>query len=133
MISTVARVLVVEDHLAMGGVIQFALRKAGFDVTRASHGRAAWELLQQQDFDLVVSDFCMPEIDGGQLRERMCGDERLAQIPFLLVTAKGLELDDAYYLGELSVRAIVNKPFSPRALMKLACEILTPEPALATA
>ena len=122
--SNPRRVLVVEDHLAMAGVIQFALRKAGLDVTLARHGRAAWELLQEQEFDLVFSDFQMPEVSGGQLRELMCGDARLAQVPFVLVTAKGMELDEAYYRDELSVRQIVYKPFSPRALMQLADEIL---------
>jgi CheY-like chemotaxis protein len=127
MSSIPRRVLVVEDHLAMGGVIQFALRKAGLEVTLARHGRAAWELLKQQDFDLVVSDFQMPEINGGQLRELMCGDARLAGVPFVLVTAKGLELDEAYYRDQLFVHQIVNKPFSPRALMRLAHEIVSGE------
>ena len=124
MSSIPRRVLVVEDHLAMGGVIQFALRKAGLDVTLARNGRAAWELLQEQVFDLVISDFQMPDVNGGQLREMMCLDARLAKVPFVLVTAKGLELDEAYYCDKLSVREIVNKPFSPRYLMRLAQEIV---------
>ena len=125
------RILVVEDHLAMGGVIQFALRKAGFEVMLARDGQVAWELLNRHEFDLVISDFQMPNINGGKLRELMCQDPRLASVPFVLVTAKGLELDKAYCRGELSVCEILSKPFSPRALMRMAQEILAAETELA--
>ena len=67
MIDQHKRILVAEDDIAMGGVIRFNLQKAGFDVTLVRSGKAAWELLEQADFDLVVSDFQMPEMTGGEL------------------------------------------------------------------
>lgn len=117
------RILVAEDHLGMGNVIQFTLKKAGFEVTLARDGRAAWEQLQKQSFDLVISDYQMPGMNGGQLRERMCQDSQLAQVPYVLLTAKGLELEADYYRDELHVLEIISKPFSPRALMVRVGEI----------
>ena len=111
------RILVAEDHLGMGNVIQFTLQKAGFEVTLARDGQAAWERLQKQPFDLVISDYQMPGMNGGQLRERMCRDPQLAHVPYVLLTAKGLELEADYFRDELQVLEIISKPFSPRALM----------------
>jgi CheY-like chemotaxis protein len=110
------RVLAAEDNLAMAGVIRFNLEKAGFDVTVAKTGTKAWELLNTFRFDAVVSDFQMPGMTGGELCERIRRTPRLANLPVVLLTAKELELDTDHYLQELSVSAIMSKPFSPREL-----------------
>ena len=110
------RVLVAEDNAAMRNVICFALRGAGFEVTAAEDGHKAWTTLDTEDIDLVVSDFQMPRMSGGELCERMRGDCRFAQTPVILLTAKGYELNAAQYRDELSVSAIMSKPFSPREL-----------------
>ncbi|MHC4399570.1 MAG: response regulator [Planctomycetota bacterium] len=110
------RILVAEDNTAMLGVIRYVFQKAGFDVTPAKCGESAWSFLSENDFDLVVSDFQMPGMTGGQLCERMRNDPRHAETPVILLTAKGLELDRSYYYDVLSVSAIMSKPFSPREL-----------------
>lgn len=118
------RLLVVEDHAAEAHVISFVLQQAGFDVTVACSGPAAWELLGEREFDLVVSDFKMPGMTGGELCERIRQDERLKHLPIVFLTAKGLELDRDHYLTELSVDAIISKPFSPRELARKVRECL---------
>jgi CheY-like chemotaxis protein len=118
------RLLVVEDHAAEAHVISFVLQQAGFGVTLARSGPAAWELLCEREFDLVVSDFKMPGMTGGELCERIRGDERLKRLPIVFLTAKGLELDRDRYLAELSVDAIISKPFSPRELVRKVRECL---------
>ncbi|MBN2477601.1 MAG: response regulator [Pirellulales bacterium] len=112
------RILVAEDNVAMLGVIRYNLDKAGFDVTTAKTGQTAWDLLQQDTFDLLITDFQMPGLTGGEVCERIRRDPRLAQMPVFLLTAKGLELDEDYYLRQLSVGAIITKPFSPRELVQ---------------
>ena len=57
MTHEVKRVLVAEDNAAMGSVVRFNLEKAGFQVTVAGCGQAAWNLLNERGFDLVISDF----------------------------------------------------------------------------
>ena len=109
-------ILVAEDNAAMAGVIRYNLEKAGFEVTLARCGKTAWQLLESQSFDLVVTDFQMPGITGGELCQRIRQDERLAQLPVILLTAKGLELDLSWYKDELGVSDVMAKPFSPREL-----------------
>ena len=111
-------VLVAEDNAPMGNVICFALRQAGFEATLAKCGQTAWNLLGERDFDLVITDFQMPGMTGGELCERMRKDTRLAHVPVIFLTAKSLEIDADYYLARLSVNSIFSKPFSPGKLVQ---------------
>jgi CheY-like chemotaxis protein len=118
------RILVAEDNLATLSVIRFTLEKAGFEVTAAPSGQAAWDLLERYDFDLLVSDFQMPGITGGELCQRIREHPRLAPMPVILLTAKGLDLDATRYRDQLSVSAIMAKPFSPRELTRTVQDCL---------
>lgn len=118
------RILVAEDNSAMLNVIRLNLSRAGFEVVTAKCGKTAWKLLQENAFDLVVTDFQMPGMTGGELCERIRGHEGLGPIPVILLTAKGFELDAAYYERDLRVAAIVDKPFSPRELVRTVREYL---------
>ncbi len=119
-------VLVAEDNMATATAIRFNLEKAGFRVTVARCGNSAWSLLGEHDFDLVVSDFQMPGMTGGQLCERMGQDQRLRTTPMILLTAKALEPAAVYPLevlrgvGVVPLREIMSKPFSPRELIQTA-------------
>jgi CheY-like chemotaxis protein len=120
----VMRVLVAEDNLAMGNVIGFTLKKAGLDVIHVVSGEMAWRLLQEQQFDLLVTDFQMPGMNGDELCRRIREQPRLAALPVILLTAKALEIDTAHYRETLGVSATLAKPFSPRELAQLVQENL---------
>ena len=117
------KVLVAEDSPGLARVVQFNLQHAGYDVTLARNGREAWDAVSAAEgenrFDIVLSDQQMPEMTGTDLRTRMCTDSGLRQIPFILLTAKGLEMDQAQLRSELDVTAIVAKPFSPAELVQV--------------
>ncbi len=112
------RILAVEDNPALASVIRFNLRKAGFDVTCARNGHEAWQLLGRQQFDFLVTDHQMPEMTGYELCERMRGDARLCQLPIIMLTAKGLELELSKLKDKLGVLQILPKPFSPSELVQ---------------
>ena len=122
--ETVEHVLVAEDNMATATVIRYNLESAGFKVTVARAGDAARRLLDKHDFDLVVADYQMPGMTGGELCEQMARDERLANIPVILLTAKAMEIDVTHQLevlsdlGMLPLRTIMAKPFSPRELIQ---------------
>ena len=118
------RILVAEDNVAMGNVIGFNLKKAGLEVVHVVSGDMAWRLLQLRDFDLLVTDYQMPGMNGGELCRRIREELRLAAFPVILLTAKGLEIDVAFYRETLGVSAVLMKPFSPRELTQLVQENL---------
>ena len=127
------RILIAEDNVATLNAVRFCMEKAGFEVTTATSGQKAWEELMGAGFDLVITDFQMPGMTGGELCERMGEDSRLAEIPVILLTAKGFESDVIHHLealtqlGLLSVREIVPKPFSPRELIQKVNACLSAE------
>ena len=118
------RLLVVEDNPAEAHVIGFVLRQDGYDVTVVSDGRTAWDLLNSEEFDLVVSDFTMPGMTGGELCARMRKDGRLSEIPVIFLTARAFELNSLMRQSRISVSAVISKPFSPRELKQKVRECL---------
>jgi CheY-like chemotaxis protein len=121
------RILVAEDNIAMGNVIGFNLKNAGFEVLHVVSGETAWKMIQQQEFDMLVTDFQMPGVNGGELCRRVRENPSLVSLPIVMLTAKGLEMDPEYYREILGVNAVLSKPFSPRELTRLVQDILSAE------
>ena len=117
-------VLVAEDADAMRSVICFGLVRTGFDVTSARDGSEAWQLVSHGSFDLLITDYQMPGMTGGELSERIRNDARLSDLPIILLTAKVYELDTAGMIESLSLNRVMAKPYSPRELRQVAEECL---------
>ncbi len=115
--SSAIHVLVVEDNSALANVLKFNLERFTYEVTIAANGREAWEILSGGGVDIIVADHQMPEVSGLELCERVRDDESLRDIPFILVTAKRLELDIEDIRQRLNISQIFAKPFSPAAII----------------
>ncbi len=122
-------VLVAEDDDAMRSVICFGLVRAGFDVTPARDGSEAWQLVSNGSFDLLVTDYQMPGMTGGELSQRIRDDARLSGLPIILLTAKVYELDTAGMIESLKLNRVMAKPYSPRELREAAEDCIARVPA----
>jgi CheY-like chemotaxis protein len=116
MTTSVKRVLVADDNPAMAKVIAFNLSAVGFETTVAKNGRMAWEMLEAEPFDLLITDYQMPEMDGRELVRTIRDCPRLRQLPVIMLTAKELELETSMASDELQLISILQKPFSPSEL-----------------
>jgi two-component system, chemotaxis family, chemotaxis protein CheY len=112
-----AKILVCEDNVALSGVISFNLVRAGFEVTSVNNGRLALEALEKGTFDLVLSDQQMPMMTGIQLCENLRQLPAHRTTPFILLTAKCMEIDFHRLQDKLHVSAALPKPFSPSELI----------------
>jgi CheY-like chemotaxis protein len=112
-----ARILVCEDNAALSAVVCFNLRRAGFHVTAVTNGRLALDELQKASFDLVLSDQQMPLMTGIQLCEHVRQLPAHKHTPFILLTAKCMEIDFAKLQQTLGVSRALPKPFSPSELV----------------
>lgn len=112
-------ILIAEDNRVMADVLRFNLARSGFSVTVASNGLVAVELLQAGAFDLVISDYQMPGMNGEELCRWMRSDPRYRTVPVLMCSAKGYELDASRLQEELDISRIFYKPFSPRDVVEL--------------
>ncbi|MCH7687073.1 MAG: response regulator [Planctomycetes bacterium] len=126
MTSDKKKVLVVEDNRVMSDVIHFNLERAGFDVRVCGNGRQAVELLDCERFDVIITDFQMPKMNGEELCRHVRQDVRHADLPILMISAKGFELDVARLTEELSLAKVLSKPFSPREVVESVRAVLEP-------
>lgn len=112
-----AKILLAEDNLALSGVIHFNLTRAGYQVTTVNNGREAIAALERGSFDLLLSDQQMPKMTGIQLCERIRALPDFVHLPFILLTAKCMEIDVARLRQQLGISAVLPKPFSPTELL----------------
>ncbi|MFW5961964.1 MAG: winged helix-turn-helix domain-containing protein [bacterium] len=109
------KILVVEDEKNIRELIKFNLENAGYEVVTAADGRVALDELSAE-IDLVVLDLMLPEVDGMEVCRQMRGDQDLRQIPIVMLTAKGEEVERILGL-EMGADDYMTKPFSPRELV----------------
>lgn len=101
-------VLVAEDSITARSLIRNILETAGFVVQTAVDGQEALEMLRKEWFDLLVSDVEMPRMNGFELTSRIRGDQKLSELPVILVTA--LESADDRQRGmDAGANAYINK------------------------
>lgn len=109
------RLLFVDDDAILREFARVHLATAQADVEVAADGLEAWSLLRQRDFDLMLLDLEMPNLDGFGVLERMRGDPRLQNMPVIVVTGREdvSAVDRAFNLGATS---FVVKPLHWRLL-----------------
>lgn len=105
------RILLVEDSPSMRNFERKILEAAGYSVHMTRDGQEAWERLQGEPFDAVVSDIEMPHLSGLELTRRLRGLARYREVPVILVTSlssdsdrhAGLEAGASAYLSKASI------------------------------
>ncbi|MCH7637457.1 MAG: response regulator, partial [Proteobacteria bacterium] len=88
-----------------------------YTVEVAVDGNEAWEQLQSQPFDLVVTDIEMPELDGFELTERIKQSTQFANLPVVIVTSLAKETDKQRGIEVGADAYIVKQQFETRALL----------------
>ena len=109
-------ILVVEDEPEIREMLQFALRRAGFDIWSAESAEAALSQLDGRLPDALVIDWMLPGMSGLELARRLRRDEHTSALPLLMLTARGEEPDKLSGF-ESGVDDYVVKPFSPKELV----------------
>ena len=105
--------LLVDDDARLPGLLKSFLEPQGVDVTTATGGAAAIEILERDTFDVVILDVMMPGMDGLETLRRI---RAISSVPVLMLTARGDETDRIVGL-ELGADDYLPKPFNPRELL----------------
>lgn len=109
------RILVVDDETDILDLISYNLRKEGFEVDTASDGSTALKMVRTGGYALLVLDLMLPGIHGIELCRMVRSDRSISDLPILMLTAKGEEVDKIVGL-EVGADDYMTKPFSPREL-----------------
>ena len=108
--------LIVDDEPDIVEFVQYNLRKEMYDTISAGDGPKAVQLARQHRPDLVLLDIMLPGLDGIEVCRSLKGSRETAQIPIIMLTAKGDEADIVAGL-EVGADDYVAKPFSMRLLL----------------
>ena len=124
-------ILVVDDEKLIVKGIKFSLEQDGMEVTAAYDGEEALQYIKEGNFDLVVLDVMLPKMDGLQVCQQV-GDS--AQLPIIVVTAKGEDVDKIMGL-EYGADDYITKPFNIlelkariKAILRRSVKKVTAEP-----
>src|SRR5215212_9275324 len=109
-------ILVIDDEPDLLELVEFNLKKDGYETIVAKNGQSGLEIAQKHLANLIVLDLMMPGLDGLEVCRQLRSDNRTRQIPMIMLTAKSAEADRIVGL-ELGADDYVTKPFSPRELV----------------
>ena len=116
-------ILVADDESHILNVVSLKLRNAGFRVLTAADGQIALDIATNERPDLLITDYHMPHLSGLELCRRMKQNLTTAQIPSIMLTARGYHLDPRD-TEESGIVRMLSKPFSPRQLLATVNELL---------
>ena len=119
-------ILVVDDSLPMRSVIMKTIKASGFGAAnfyQAPDGAKALEELRNEWMDLVITDYNMPEMNGGELIMEMKKDDDLSSIPVIVVTTEGSK-EKVEEFEKMGADAYVKKPFTPEIIKEKLTQLL---------
>jgi adenylate cyclase len=105
-------ILVVDDNRMNRLMLARGLEQQGHRVAFAEHGRQALEMLAERDFDMILLDIEMPEMNGYQVLERLAGDIHWCDLPVIMISAVE-EIDSVVRCIEMGAEDYLTKPFNP--------------------
>ena len=110
------RVLVVDDFSTMRRIIKNILRQIGFNnIVEADDGTTAWDVLNRDKIDFVISDWNMPKMAGIDLLRKVRASEEYGKLPFLMVTAEAQQ-ENIIEAVQAKVSNYIVKPFTAETL-----------------
>jgi two-component system, OmpR family, alkaline phosphatase synthesis response regulator PhoP len=110
-----AKILIVDDEPDILDMLQYNLKKEGYEIILARDGQQALNLATKIP-DLIILDIMMPELDGLEVCKRLRSNSVTSKIPILILTAKSTELDEIIGL-ELGADDYIQKPISLHVLL----------------
>ncbi len=116
-----AHVLVIDDDESIGELICEVLAEVSCDAKATHNPREGLDLLHQAQYDLLILDIGMPELDGGTVVEYIRQDPTLAQLPILIMTAFP---DWRPLVRKEAISGFISKPFMVKELLSTVSRIL---------
>jgi len=114
--TTGGRIVVAEDDRFYRRILQKRLETAGHQVIVTTNGQDAWDLIQEDPPEVLLSDWMMPKMDGFEACRTIKRDADMADTPVILLSAKARDIDQKQGY-EVGADDYIMKPFSPGRLV----------------
>jgi two-component system chemotaxis response regulator CheY len=114
--DTSIKILIVDDFATMRRILKNILKQLGFkNLVEADDGTTAWEVMEGQSIDLIISDWNMPKMTGLELLKKVRANDTYKKTPFLMVTAEA-QKQNVIEAVQAGVSNYVVKPFTAEAI-----------------
>ncbi len=120
------KILVIDDDVLLRKILIMFLTAHGYRVITAENGASGWQLIQQENLDLIICDLMMPELDGIEILTRLRRNSDVSNIPFIVISGNKDEASQELLLT-LGANYYLIKPFTPEKLLKVISQYLTNE------
>lgn len=107
------KILIADDEIKIREVVKEYAKASNFECEEASNGKEAIDLCKKNEYDCVILDIMMPEIDGYEACNQI---KKIKDVPIIMLSARQEE-DDKLYGFNIGADDYVTKPFSPKELM----------------
>lgn len=122
--DTSIKILIVDDFATMRRILKNILKQLGFkNLVEADDGTTAWDVLESQKIDLIISDWNMPKMTGLELLKKVRTSTQYKTAPFLMVTAEA-QKQNVIEAVQAGVSNYVVKPFTAEAISDKLKKIL---------
>lgn len=121
------KILIVDDETHITHLLAYKLEREGFHTLTANDGQTGFELACENQPDLILADFQMPILSGYDMAVKLKDDSRTAQIPVLMLTARGHKLTQEH-LVPTNIKGLISKPFATRELVARSLELVSADP-----
>lgn len=117
------KILLIDDEVDFTEVVATLLGFHDFEVKAVNDPLQVDALLEQADFDLIVTDLMMPGLSGFDLIDKIRSKPKLLKIPIIVLSAKVLTNEERKFLLRQKVQ-VMNKPFEPTGLVDQICGLI---------
>ena len=117
------KILIADDEPHIRHLVGTKLKSAGYEVFVASNGQDCLTLAREHRPSLIVTDYQMPVLSGYDMSVALAADQDTADIPIILLTARGHKLTPEQ-IAATGIRMVIDKPFGPRDLMARVDQML---------
>ena len=109
-------ILCVDDEIGVIELVELIMQREGIKVVGASSGTDALELMQQHQPQVILLDIMMPGMDGWEVFKRLKADDKLRDIPVIILTARDSSFEEIVAREKAGVDDYITKPFTPAQL-----------------
>ncbi|MBU1206696.1 MAG: response regulator transcription factor [Proteobacteria bacterium] len=110
------KIFIIEDEKDIRDLLEYYLKREGYEVQSAKDGDLGLQRIRKERFDLILLDLMLPQMDGLEVCRIIRSSPQTANLPIVMLTAKGEEADRIVGL-EIGADDYITKPFSPREVV----------------
>lgn len=116
------KILVVDDSESIRNILRLTLKFKGYEIEEAQNGQQAYELIQKNSYDLLISDIDMPILTGIDLLFKIRGELKNEKLPIIICTAEKLSNPDELIMK--GANKWIAKPFTPTELLDAVSSLI---------